>query len=734
LCSLSATVDISNFRRLRLAGIARGFAMNFKLTLFLSVLLLAVVTTWALVKNRAAPVKTADAGQLLDPKPAITSISYTRFNNEELKFVKEGEEWNMVVPIKARASGIEGIAASLSNLTFRQKFEPEATGARSAESTGTAKPNYIIKFSDGKKDYTLSLGKQNRDSIFATLNGAKTVYILEYNPLDDFEKDVAKFRNTDIKSIDTSKVTQIAFKSKTAAWTVSKNKETSKWLLNVPISARVSEPAVQELLNQIQSIRANGFPNNLSKKDAGLDPPQMTLTASFQEIAPPATGTAPASAPALPPSKAPVTLEIGYASDLTLDRKDSPVYASIAGSDEVFILGNAAVKKINVEAKTLRDPAIIPPSVPVTGATDLILSTGGNPIVSASHKDSKWTLAGTPPLSGDPYALSDYLAVIRDLRAINYVDNVGDLKAIGLDPPRTRIELTLPGQSQHEVILVGNADTDPNGGKVTSILRQGEPTVYQVQTADAERLVTSLIALRDKRVDSIVADRIRKIEITGSDATVGIVPHAPAAAPATGTAPATATAPALTPGVTLVKDGTAWSVQKDGQTYVADETKISALLADFSPLSAARYLEDKPAQGTASITVTLTVLESALPAPATATAPAAPAATAAASAPASAAAPATSIADILPPANPVTVDPGKMATYTLTLYKVEAPATASAPAAASQPAATWKAAWSSQTPAWSFEPPAYLIEHVTKATYNAGPASTQATTKPFAGL
>ena len=352
-------------------------------------------------------------------------------------------------------------------------------------------------------------------------------------------------------------------------------------------------------------------------------------------------------------------------------------------------------------------------------------------------------------MAGDPFALADYLGVIRDLRAINYVDNVGDLKAIGLDPPHMKIELTIPGQSQHEVVMVGNANTDPNGGKVTSVMRQGEPTVYQVQSADADRLVTTLLALRDKEVGSLVADRIRKIEISGPSATVGIVPAPPATAPATGTAPATAaSAPAsmsaLKPGVTLVRDGMSWSVQKDDQTLAADESKISSILSDFSSIVANKYLDEKPPQGTPAITVTISVLESALPpatttapATATATAPAITAATAATTTAATGTAPATSLAQVLGTGmGAATVDPGKLVTRTLTLYKVDAPASAPATgtAPASQPAVTWKAAWDGQSPAWTFEPPAQLVEHLTKSTFNpspATPATTQAATRPF---
>src|SRR5947207_4508042 len=122
--------------------------MNFRLTLTLSIILLVAVGVWSLMSLRKPAEKPTNIGQMIDPKPsAITSISFTQFGAEELKFVKEGDQWKMLVPMKANAdkSKVDAIASSLQSLAFRQKFEPEATGSHTPEATGTAKPNYVIK-------------------------------------------------------------------------------------------------------------------------------------------------------------------------------------------------------------------------------------------------------------------------------------------------------------------------------------------------------------------------------------------------------------------------------------------------------------------------------------------------------------------------------------------------------------------------------------------------------------
>jgi hypothetical protein len=222
-------------------------------------------------------------------------------------------------------------------------------------------------------------------------------------------------------------------------------------------------------------------------------------------------------------------------------------------------------------------------------------------------------------------------------------------------------------------------------------------------------------------VDRVDADRIRKIEISGPLATAG----AAASQPATGPATATATAPAaLKPGVVLEREGTHWVVKKDGESKTADDMKISALLADFTPLQASKYVDDKAAEGTPNVVVTLTLLAPTT-APATASAPAT------GTAPATASATKAAEPAIVAPTDAMGPEVGKTITYTLRLYRQEgaaAPAPATAPA--SGPANTWKAAWDKQTPAWTFEPTSALVDHVTKDVYtvvpNAGIVTTPA--------
>ena len=71
-------------------------------------------------------------------------------------------------------------------------------------------------------------------------------------------------------------------------------------------------------------------------------------------------------------------------------------------------------------------------------------------------------------LPADTFALGDLLTKVSHLVAIKYVDNAGDLKSIGLDPPHIK-DAEMAVRAVSEVILIGK----PNAAdKVTPVMRQ----------------------------------------------------------------------------------------------------------------------------------------------------------------------------------------------------------------------------------------------------------------------
>jgi Domain of unknown function (DUF4340) len=568
--------------------------MNFRLTLALVIVMLATLIVYVGVKSHQQNEKPEDPltkNALLTPQPtAINTFTFTQDGAKQVAFSRNGSDWSLTFPVVAAAENysVSSIADSLKTLTYKDKFDPEATGVHSPDNTGTDKPHNIVTFTDdANKEHTLALGKTTVGGVYATLDGGKTIYLLATNPAEKLDQDPMTFRNKTLKETPAEKITGLTIKH--TDQTVSLAKTGDKWMIDAPVAARANATAVEDILGEMKNIRASQFSDFAKDMPAtGLQHPLVTVTALVEDQ-PSTPATTAASQPAA--VKTPVTLELGYYTDLT-DKKN--VYASLGGSAEVFTVSSDTFNKLNRELKDLRDPAITP--APVADATAISIHHLDAAATDLVKQDGKWTLTGPaiPPLPGDPTAVNDLLSNIRDLRAIKFVDNAGDLQSIGLDPPQTRIELTLPAQSQHEVILLGKPQ---NAEAVTPVMRQGEPTVYLVQTPEINKLALAPLGLRDRTVAKLEANDIRTIAITGPNAANG--------------------------GITLERDGTTWKATKDGKPVNIDDSKVQTLLADFTPLTAASYVAaGETISGKPDVTVTLTTNESTAPTTAPATGPA----------------------------------------------------------------------------------------------------------------
>lgn len=639
--------------------------MNFRLTLAMVIVLVLVLIGYLAFTNhqqKAGTEDTATKDLVVSPEPKeIKTITYTQDGEKQVAFEKSAAGWNLAYPTTAPANTyeIEPIADGLKTLSYKEKFEPEASGVKSPEATGTDKPHNVITWTDdaGQK-HTLDLGKSTIGGIYATLDGGKTIYLLASNPLDSLQKDPNDFRNRTIKESPADKITAIQIKHPDQTVSLTKTSD-DKWLITAPISARANHSTADELVNEMKDIHAFGF-SDLAKNSpaTGLNPPVLTVTASVEETTPPTTQ--PTSAPATQAAKTtPVTLQLGYYTDLT---KKNAVYASLAGSNDVFTVSADTFKKLDRQLKDLRDPAITP--APVANATEFSINK-----LTLKKQNDQWQITSlATPVPAGTSEVNSLLTAIANLRAINYADDAGNLKAIGLDPPQNTISLTVPGQSQKETIFIGKPES---ADKVTPMMRQGEPTVYLVQTAEAEKINPTPLTLRDKTVDKLTTDDIRSISIAGEK------------------------------NFTLTREGSVWSIaEKNGKPEKADDTKITPLLADFSPLTAAKYLAEAdkadwhlPAKP--DLTVTITSQESIAPTSQPATQP-------------------TTLA-----AKTMGPMPSHPVTRTLDLYK-------------DSKTNTWKAVWEGgNEPQWLFEPTPDLISKLTNTTY-AAPATQPAATKPSA--
>lgn len=554
--------------------------MNFKLTATLAALLLVIVGLMMYLSSRPEkPVDTDPAAALFKPKPTgIKEITLTRDGATVLAFARPEGKWSLTQPVAAPVESwqLESIADSLTALTYKDKFKPDTN--RPLANIGLDKPRTVLTFVDGAgKTYTLYVGKRTpAKTIYVKKDGEESVYELDQDFFEKLDKDPSDFRSKDLVDLTPADVQRITLAHPDQ--TVEITRQDGKWVITKPITARANQSAVEEIVNEVRTTRAQSFTEIKKTSPAtGLAKPLLSITLHTQAAATqPATQSTSQTASTQPSKDK--TVQYGNYTDLTKKSQ----YISLAGSNESFIATADAFKKVDKQLFDLRDPSITPAAVSDASAVTI---TGEHPLtLTKTNGNWEFTAGKSAALPADATAVSNLLTSIKNLRVNQFLDSAGDLKSLGLAPAAKTITLTLPGKTDQETILIGQPQ---KAEPLTPVMRQGEPTVYLVQTPDVEKLNVDLLALRDKAVAKLPANDIQTITINGQGR------EAP---------------------LTLTKTGTTWQLESAGKKTAADAEKVSALLADLDPVTATAFISDKPLTGTPAITVTLTYNDTTAPA------------------------------------------------------------------------------------------------------------------------
>ena len=224
--------------------------------------------------KKAANIDVSSSTPLLSPAPTdLNSITLTSDGSDELKFVRNGKDWNLTYPVSAPVDPflMQSVVGSLKGIAYKQKFEPESTGYHTPEATGTAKPDRIVKFTDDAgHDYTLAFGKSSVDGIYATFNGSKTIYLVDGGVLDSLDKKPDDFRNKTISTNDSTKIAQLTVK--TAESTTTLQKTGDIWFITAPVQASAKATAAEEIIRDMSNISANGFTKLKRARRASTNP------------------------------------------------------------------------------------------------------------------------------------------------------------------------------------------------------------------------------------------------------------------------------------------------------------------------------------------------------------------------------------------------------------------------------------------------------------------------------
>lgn len=132
------------------------------------------------------------------------------------------------------------------------------------------------------------------------------------------------------------------------------------------------------------------------------------------------------------------------------------------------------------------------------------------PIMLTKAASGKWEITGPQTFAADQSAVSGIISTLASLNSERVVEEkAADVKQYGLDPPAFQIDIGEKNK-QTQKVLIG--DDTPTGGAVYA-MRAGDPRVFTMATYAKTSVDKNLNDLRDKRLLTVTAGKISRIEL-----------------------------------------------------------------------------------------------------------------------------------------------------------------------------------------------------------------------------
>lgn len=269
-----------------------------------------------------------------------------------------------------------------------------------------------------------------------------------------------------------------------------------QWVLTRPVRWPANPFAVNRILSQLQFLeRETSFPvadihsSGQTLADFGLDPAVITLT--FRTAGQTRD------------------LKVGRVTDI-----GNRLYMLSPDGERIHVVNRSLLDSLNISFENLRSNAVFSTPVFEIQSWNLQIRSAGNLRIRLTRRGDTWIFE-TPILArADRAAVETTLGQIIDLKVKSFIGDEGrDLNLLGLVNPDLR--LTVEGGTSRQSLLIGNPV--PEGGvDVFYAKKEDNPTVFTVEIPFLDTLRTAQIALRERKLLSLEADRLQSIAITRS--------------------------------------------------------------------------------------------------------------------------------------------------------------------------------------------------------------------------
>ncbi len=452
--------------------------MKPKTAIILCVVLIVCIGLMLLWRSDLFQAKPAEPDRsIFDPAPSkATDLTITDSKGKVLRFHRTNDDWQIVQPVKAKADNwrVNEVADAM-RLLAGDKIEDLAN-----KMTGLDSPLYKVKILDDKgRNYEFHVGKQaprigsTTTRTYIRIPGGKD-YVVAEDFTEKLGRSVREFRDKTIMDIRSDRVVRVTVSGQENYELL---KRGSEWDFVSPFNAKAIKDKVDGLVRKAASLNANEIVSVPAGGDLGMfglekgkEVAVVRLTLKPEELT-----TTPATTKAVK--------KRGKSYEIAFGRKTKDmIYVRRLDKDDVFLVDASTLDDLQPKMTDLRVKEII--DVAKFAVIKIDLELPGGP-VALSKGHATWQMV--KPFAGraNSSAINDMIDKINSLKAESFRDGVTALAGYGLDPPKSRIAMTLSGQTQRPTLLIGN--TTPSG-EMTFVKSASDPAVAILQSKDLKDL------------------------------------------------------------------------------------------------------------------------------------------------------------------------------------------------------------------------------------------------------
>lgn len=431
----------------------------------------------------------------------VSKVELVRGDAEAIVFEREppkddaipGElpDFRIAAPVAARAdqNAVGSFLNALEWLMAKRTLEgiDEADRAR----FGLDRPRFVVRFRVAGQTVALRVGGEAPEGqgIYVGVEGEDRAYVVGDDFVESIDHDLSHFRDKALFPKDFYAIDANSIRLEGDGRTVRFEKEDDRWHVREPVSGFASAGAIDRLRRLAQRLEAERFVAEEARELSryGLERPWRELTMRRPDDA---RGT-----------KA-IRLRVGS----RCGEHTSERYALAGDEGPIVCVLTSALDALSLDENELRESRLLSAA---SESIEGIVLEGPSGTLELRREDAEWKIQrGSEQVKADADAVTEWLAALRESRALAFEPIEGDTPGRGLARPSATLTLRRSDSDEALVVRLGEQTADG-----VWVRRGNEAALVRFDRAVAELFAATPLRFQDRALVDAEASEARRITL-----------------------------------------------------------------------------------------------------------------------------------------------------------------------------------------------------------------------------